>query len=74
MTEGIISATYGPDAAYSCSSNISNSILAAHVLKNSIAISKGFPSPGIGPCWYVPSLFMETIVPILGSYTADNWT
>ena len=73
-TEGITSAAYGPDAAFSFSSDIPNSALAAHALKNSVAVSKGPPSHGIGPCWYVPSLFIETILPILGSCIADNWT
>jgi hypothetical protein len=74
VTEAIISAAYGPDAARNCSSDIPNSALAAHALKNSVAVSKGPPSPGIGPCWYVPSPLIETIVPILGSCTADSWT
>lgn len=73
-TEGIMSAAYEPHASRNCSSGIPNLVLSDHVLKNSVAVSKGPPSPGIGPCWYVPSAFTETIVLILGSSIVDTWT
>ena len=68
------SPAYGPAASLSWSGDRPKSTLLDHALKNSAAVSKGPPRPGMGPCRYEPSSFIPQIVPILGSFILDRST
>lgn len=65
-TEASTSSAFGPDASLREGGDMPKEAWVAQALKKSMAVSKGPPRPGMGPCWNVPSGLIPVTVPILG--------